>query len=53
MTYSTNVAYVTSWGTYFVSPDGIGRYFYDTMAEVLEEHGPLTAKAATPEEESE
>lgn len=26
-------------GFYFYSPDGEGRYYYDSLAEMIEEHG--------------
>lgn len=33
------VFYVAPDGCTFVSPDGIGRFFYDSLAEAIEEHG--------------
>lgn len=36
-----NAYKVKSVDQYFYSPDGVGGYWYDTMAELLDQHGPV------------
>lgn len=46
--YSTEVIYkVPGESVYFVSPDSIGRYFYDTLEEAREESGLDKVRTAT------
>lgn len=42
--YVDDVIYVLPDDSTFVSPDGIGRYFYDSVAEAEEQHGELPHK---------
>lgn len=36
--WDTDMVYVYSDGTVFVSPDGIGRYFYDTVDDAYTDY---------------
>ena len=40
-TQRMDVIYVTTDGDVYVSPDGDGRYWYDTVEQAQEEHGDL------------
>lgn len=46
--YNTNAIYTANDGeSFFVSPDGVGRVFYDTRVEAAAEHGNLPLIHAT------
>ena len=45
--YRIDVIYKMPAGGYFVSPDGAGRYFYETLAGARDQHGVLPLRHAT------